>query len=93
MAHFVKLIYDILTIFTSQVFVKKERHKLDERARRSQLALAIRELQTVLISPNFTAAPHLKARSAAETIEAAITLIKELRDEVNRLGSRKCQAS
>lgn len=79
--------------FTSQVFVRKERHKLDERARRSRLARAVGELQAILTSSDPRPAPKLKSRSAAESIMAAITLIRQLQDEVKRMEGHRCQDS
>ena len=75
--------------FTSQVFSKKERHKLEERARRSQLALALQELETTVAQTQPCVASQSITRSKAGTVSAAIALIKELRGKVHELEEQR----
>lgn len=75
--------------FTSQVFSKKERHRLEERARRSRLALALQELETTVAETQTSAASQPRPISTAETVNAAISLIKELRGKVHELEEQR----
>jgi Helix-loop-helix DNA-binding domain len=71
--------------FTSQVSSKRERHKLGERERRSNLALALQELETTVAQTKSSAASQSKNMSKTQTVSAAIALIKELRRNVLEL--------
>lgn len=77
--------------FTTQVFSKKERHKLDERARRNRLALALQELESTVAETLPSTALQPRTRSATETINAAIALIKELRSKMTEMEDGRRQ--
>lgn len=76
---------DYCTEFTSQVFSKKERHKIGERARRNQLAVALHELERTVEQTPSCAAFQSRTRTKAEIVIAAIALIKVLRGKANEL--------